>query len=179
MAAMLIPDTRSQPGCTSPGATRSGDAGFTLLEVLVAFVIAALALGVLFEGAVEGIRSARIADRTQEAMSRAQSHLATVGHGVALAPSTQEGEDGSGFHWNLRIVPLQSATIGSTGGSNNGMNGASNNSGTGPGNAQAPRAVLYAVQITESWPDEAAAGDHTRSVTLRTERVGQQQGSGP
>lgn len=178
MGAMLIPDTRSQPGCPKPGTAKSGDAGFTLLEVLVAFVIAALALGVLFEGAVEGIRSARIADRTQEAMSRAESHLATIGHGVALAPSTQEGEDGSGFHWSLRIVRLQSAAIGSSGGSNNGLNGVSN-SEAGPGNSQAMRAVLYAVQVTESWPDEAAAGDHTRSVTLRTERLGQQQGTGP
>ena len=179
MAAMLIPDTRSQPSCATPGTARTDDAGFTLLEVLVAFVIAALALGVLFEGAVEGIRSARIADRTQEAMSRAQSHLATVGHGVVLAPSTQEGEDGSGFHWSLRIVRLQSAAMGSTGGSNNGLNGASQNGGSGLGNAQGMRAVLYAVQVTESWPDEAAAGDHTRSVTLRTERLGQQQGAGP
>lgn len=136
------------------------DAGFTLLEVLVAFVIAALALGVLFEGAVEGIRSTRIADRTQEALSRAQSHLATVGHGVPLAPATQEGNDGSLYHWSLRIVPLQSA-IG------------------GGGGAQAARLVLYAVQVTETWPDHGANGDATRSVVLRTERLGTQPGSGP
>lgn len=179
MAAMLIPDTRSQPGCAQPGSGSSGDAGFTLLEVLVAFVIAALALGVLFEGAVEGIRSTRIADRTQEAMSRAQSHLATVGHGVALAPSSQEGEDGSGFHWSLRIVLLQSAAIGSSGGSGNGPGGGFGNGGAGSAGKQAPRATLYAVQVTESWSDEAAAGDHTRSVTLRTERLGQQQAAGP
>ena len=148
MPAMVIP-------------SRPSDAGFTLLEVLVAFVIAALALGVLFEGAVEGIRSTRIADRTQEALSRARSHLATVGHGVVLAPTTQEGEDGSLYHWSLRIVPLQSAT------------------GAGGGGAQAPRFVLYGVQVTESWPDAAAGGDHTRAVVLRTERVGTQPGSGP
>lgn len=174
MAPMLIPETRSQPGCTRPRVAGSGDSGFTLLEVLVAFVIAALALGVLFEGAVEGIRSTRIADRTQEAMSRAQSHLATIGHGVALGPLTQEGEDGSGFHWSLRIVLLQSATIGSSDGSNGGFG-----NGGGDSAGKQPRAALYAVQVTESWPDEAAAGDHTRSVTLRTERLGQLQGGGP
>ena len=145
------------------------DAGFTLLEVLVAFVIAALALGVLFEGAVEGIRSTRIADRTQEALSRAQSHLATIGHGTPLHPLTQEGEDGHGYHWRLRIAPLQSTLIGGSG----------NHGGAQTLSSQAPKAVLYSVQLTESWSDEASAGDHTRAVTLRTERLGQQAATGP
>ena len=134
------------------------DAGFTLLEVLVAFVIAALALGVLFEGAVEGLRSTRVSDRTEEALTRARSHLATVGHGVALRPTTQEGEDGTSFHWSLRIVPEQSAA--------------------GSGGPQAPRLVLYAVQVTETWPD-GSSGDGTRAVVLRTERLGTQPASGP
>ena len=145
------------------------DAGFTLLEVLVAFVIAALALGVLFEGAVEGIRSTRIADRTQEALSRAQSHLATIGHGTPLRAQTQEGEDGHGYHWRLHIAPLQSTTIGSS----------SNHGGVQTLSSQSPLAVLYSVQLTESWSDEASAGDHTRAVTLSTERLGQQPGAGP
>lgn len=146
-----------------PAQMRGREAGFTLLEVLVAFVIAALALGVLFEGAVGAIRSTRVADRTEQALSRAQSHLATIGHGVPLAALTQEGEDGGGYHWRMRIVPLQSAPIGRT------------------DDPQAARAVLYAVQVTVSWPDEGndRDADHTRSVTLRTERLGQQRGGGP
>ncbi len=141
-----------------PRSLPADDAGFTLLEVLVAFVIAALALGVLFEGAVEGLRSTRVSDRTEEALTRARSHLATVGHGVALRPTTQEGEDGTSFHWSLRIVPEQSAA--------------------GSGGPQAPRLVLYAVQVTEAWPD-AGSGDGTRAVVLRTERLGTQPASGP
>ncbi len=141
-----------------PSPPPADDAGFTLLEVLVAFVIAALALGVLFEGVVEGLRSTRVADRTEEALTRARSHLAAVGHGVALRPITQEGEDGTSFHWSLRIVPERSAS--------------------GSGGPQAPRLVLYAVQVTESWPD-AGSGDGTRAVVLRTERLGTQAASGP
>ena len=134
------------------------DAGFTLLEVLVAFVIAALALGVLFEGAVGSLRSTRVSARTEEALARARSHLATVGHGVALRPTTQEGDDGSSYHWSLRIAPQQSAA--------------------GSGGPQAPRLVLYAVQVTESWPDPGS-GDGTRAVVLRTERLGTQAAAGP
>ncbi len=141
-----------------PRSPPADDAGFTLLEVLVAFVIAALALGVLFEGAVGGLRSTRVSDRTEEALARARSHLATVGHGVALRPTTQEGDDGSAYHWSLRIAPQQSAA-----GSN------------GP---QAPRLVLYAVQVTESWSDPGS-GDGTRAVVLRSERLGTQAAAGP
>ena len=36
-----------------------GERGFTLLEVLVAFVIAALALGALFRGTLDGLRARR------------------------------------------------------------------------------------------------------------------------
>lgn len=141
-----------------PTRTLPEDAGFTLLEVLVAFVIAALALGVLFEGAVGGIRATQVADRTAEALTRARSHLATVGNGVVLRPTTQEGDDGSLYHWTLRIAPLQSVA-----------------SGTG---RQASRLVLYGVQVTESWPDSSSGGDHTRVVILRTRRLGSQAGAG-
>ena len=126
--------------------------GFTLLEVLVAFVIAALALGVLFGGGVDGLRATGVADRTEQALSRARSHLATVGRGVALRSTTQEGEDGSGFHWSLRIAPTQSAPSGTKQGS--------------------PRLVLYSVRVTESWSDNNSGGDRTRAVVLRTQRLG-------
>ena len=127
----------------------TGDAGFTLLEVLVAFAIAALALGVLFEGAVGGIRSTRVADRTDEALSRAQSHLAAVGEGIPLGPGTQGGDDGGGYRWSVRIRTIRATSTGTM------------------------RVILYAVQVTESW-GEGLEGDDGggRSVVLRTERLG-------
>ncbi len=131
-------------------------AGFTLLEVLVAFVIAALALGVLFGGALGGLRSEHTADRMMEALSRAQSHLATVGHGVPLRPATQEGEDGTGFHWRITITPAETAA-------------------TQTGAAAAPRLALYHVVVTESWPQEGGE----RSVVLRTQRLRAAAGGGP
>ncbi len=145
---MMPPMPQPLPPDAAAARDDARDGGFTLLEVLVAFAIAALALGVLFEGAVGGIRSTRIADRTEEALSRARSHLAAVGQGTPLGPGTQEGDDGSGFHWSVRIRPLQSALTSSS------------------------RVVLYAVQVTESWSEGDARDDATRSVVLRTERLG-------
>uniref|UniRef100_UPI00054D93B3 PulJ/GspJ family protein n=1 Tax=Komagataeibacter kakiaceti TaxID=943261 RepID=UPI00054D93B3 len=106
---------------------RPRDSGFTLLEVLVAFAIAALSLAAMWQSGVDGWRATRMAERSMEALSRARSHLAVVGHGLAIRPLSQGGEDGDGFYWRLRITPTQS--IG--------------------------RMTLYAVEITESWSGAA------------------------
>ena len=122
-----------------------------MLEVLVAFVIAALALGVLFQGAIEGLASVHLADRTTEALTRARSHLAAVGHGIPLRTQTQEGKDGSGFSWSLAIRPLSSAPLSQAG-----------------GDPQHPaHETLFEVQVTESW--DAPQG--RRGTTLVTRRV--------
>lgn len=120
---------------------RSG--GFTLLEVLVAFVIAALALSVLYRGATAGLLSARVATQYEEATSRARSRLATIGHGSAIVPGEQSGDDGSGFRWRTRVSVLQSAP-------------------RTAGNA--PVATLYAVSVSIEWG--------SRSFQLDSERLG-------
>ncbi len=90
-----------------PAHRRSG--GFTLLEVLVAFVIAALALGVMFDGVLGGMRAASTAARTEEAVALARSRLAetlvAVSSGAITAVSDQEGDDGNGFHWRVQVRP--------------------------------------------------------------------------
>ncbi len=85
-----------------------GDAGFTLLEVMVAFAIAALAAIVLFQSGFSGVLESGLAARTQEAVIRAQSHLASIGTLTPLAPMQASGDDGGGYHWQLDITPGQS-----------------------------------------------------------------------
>ncbi len=125
--------------------------GFTLLEVMVAFVIASLALAVLLPGAFDGLRSARIAGRYEEAVARARSHLASLDSRVMrLTPGVQQGDDGNGFRWQSRVAPI-ATTIATTSDPN-----------ALPG-AIATKATLYAVSVTVSW-----AG---HGVRLDTERV--------
>ncbi len=88
---------------------RRSDRGFTLLEVLVAFIIAALALGVLFNGATASLTEAGVVGRYEEALSRAQSHLAAASHGTPTSLVSGEGEEGHGFHWAVRIAPIANA----------------------------------------------------------------------
>jgi general secretion pathway protein I len=87
---------------------RRRDGGFTLLEVMVAFVIASLATLVLYRAAFNGAGQAAVAARTQEAVVRAQSRLAAIGVLTTLRPEALSGDDGGGFRWQLRIAPAQS-----------------------------------------------------------------------
>ena len=122
------------------------DAGFTLLEVLVAALIAALVLGLLFEGSINGLKAARAAADYQEGLSRARSHLA----GLLVqnfTPGAQDGDDGGGFHWQTQETPLSTATV---------------PPGQGSGTP-----VLYALRVTISWQMDGG----TRTVSLHSDRL--------
>ncbi len=132
------------------------EAGFTLLEVLVAFVIALIAVVVLYRGATDGLLTTRIADRYQEAVSRARSHLDEICAAAPLRPMETSGDDGGGFRWRLRIRQVGQALIGAPG-------GAAPLTGTPPA-----RIGLYAVDVAISWPRTGPA----RTVQLDTECLG-------
>ncbi len=124
------------------------DRGFTLIEVLVAFVITIAALAVLTRAGLDGVRNTTVAARYQEALTRAQSHLAAVGN--SPQPSDRQGDEGDGFHWHVRIAPVGTETVVDSGAS------------SGP----APWVSLVAVSVAISWGD----GPH-RVVELDSERL--------
>lgn len=126
----------------------AGASGFTLIEVLVALAIAALAL-VMFAAAVgTGLGNAALANQYIEATRRAQSRLALVGTAFPLVPSDQSGDDGGGFSWRVRIsAPAQHTTVPSAG-------------------QTVPAA--YTVEVSISWH----AGAKLENVTLQTQRLG-------
>jgi type II secretory pathway pseudopilin PulG len=83
------------------------DRGFMLLEMLIAFAIAAMALAVLVRGAMAGLGTASVAGHYEEALTRARSRLAAAGAHLVAA------DNGGGFHWRVRIAPLAATTAGS------------------------------------------------------------------
>lgn len=91
-----------------------GEAGFTLLEVMVAFVIAALASLVLYQAGFNGASESAAAARYQEAVVRAQSRLASIGVLTVMRPEQLSGDDGGGFRWELDIGAEQSDGTGLT-----------------------------------------------------------------
>lgn len=130
------------------------EAGFLLLDVLVAFLIAALALAVLVRGVAESSEAVHAALAAQQAVVRARSHLAALEAG-GLVPGQREGDDGGGFTWHTRVIPLATAA-------------ALNGRGAQFLNTQLPRQTLYGVTITIEW---RAAGK-ARQFVLQSERLG-------
>ena len=81
--------------------------GFTLLEVIVAFALLALALSLLL-GALSGAsRQVRESADGSRATLHAQSLLAQLGAGEALQPGRQEGSfEGERYRWQLDVAPF-------------------------------------------------------------------------
>ncbi len=127
--------------------------GFTLLEVIVAFVIAALALMELFRMTGGELRAVRVAGRYEEAVSRAQSHLAAVAPGGVLPVNEQQGDDGGGYHWRIDVALVGQAPIAAVGGV--------------ALVDQGPRAGLYTVTVAIAWQEDGKP----RQVRLVTSRL--------
>lgn len=127
---------------------RSAAAGFTLIEVLVAFAIAGLALILLFRAGGDGLFAVDTAARAEQALERAQSHLAALGRDAALLQGDFEGDDGGGYHWRLHVTPVASWPSPSAIGV------------SGP-------ATLFDVEVAISW----AGRLHDRKVVLQTRRL--------
>jgi len=126
------------------------DRGFTLLEVIVALAIAAIALVVLLRAAGGGMLSVRAAGHIEEAVSRARSHLALLARDAVPAEGVTEGDDGAGFHWRLSVHRVAVATV--------------DEAQSVPGMSLPS---LYSEEIEISWKD---AG-RPRRVILATERT--------
>lgn len=83
-------------------------AGFTLIEVIVAFALLALALTVLLGTMANASRQVRWSADAGRAAMHAQSLLAEAGVGEVLVPGVQEGEFEDGrYRWRLQVAPWQ------------------------------------------------------------------------
>lgn len=87
-------------------AAGSRQRGYTLLEVLVAFAVLALALTLLLGTLSGGARQVRWAADSGRAALYAQSLLADVGVGEVLRPGQDAGDFGDGrYRWSLEVTP--------------------------------------------------------------------------
>lgn len=130
------------------------EGGFTLLEVLVAMLIAAAMFAVLLETALTGVRTVRVAGAYETAITLARSHLAMLGRNPADEAADQHGSDGP-FDWRVRITPEAVA-----------------DRGTGIVNRflhrNEARVGLYAISVVVSWRSEG----HRRELRVDTKRLG-------
>ena len=123
--------------------------GFTLLEVLIAFAVLAVALGVAFEIFATGLRGARSADALTRAVLIAESRLAGVGAETELTPGQSAGETDDGIRWRINIAEPPAA-----GGDDERLDTPS-------------RPILLDIAVTVSWRDVGGG----QSFVLRTSRL--------
>ena len=121
---------------------RGDGGGFTLLEVLVALMIFALAFGVLAQIMQTGLRQSSVARSTAAATQLARSELARVGVELPLEVGQAEGETEDGMRWHTEIELAE-----------------------GPSEHQS--LATYLVRVTVSWGPSAA-----EQLTLTTLRIG-------
>src|SRR5690242_7186668 len=93
-----------RPLCRRPASEpglREGEAGFTLVEVIVALAILSLGLGVLL-GVISGsLRQTADAARMAEAGALAQSLVAELGTDLQIKPGDSFGQFPNGYRWHL------------------------------------------------------------------------------
>ncbi len=84
---------------------RPDQRGFSLLEILVAFSILALSLGVLMQIFSGSLRNADITRDQAQAVLLAQTLLAGAGVESRLAAGERSGIAADKFRWSLRVAP--------------------------------------------------------------------------
>lgn len=81
------------------------DAGFTLIETLVAFVIVAAAFAVVLGLLSSGMLLTTRATNQRLALLVADSTLARVGSDIPLQVGAASGQTQAGFQWTVSISP--------------------------------------------------------------------------
>lgn len=127
--------------------------GFSLLEILVAFTILALSLGVLMQIFSGSLRNTALSHDQAQAVVLAQSLLASAGVEAPLAPGESAGTLDDRFNWTLLATPVQLAPL------------------AGEAGAIKPLAALELWEITArvAWSD--GSGTPARDITLTSLRV--------
>lgn len=117
--------------------------GFTLLEVIVAFAILSLLIGVLYQTFAQTIVGADRAQKRQAALQLAQSVLASWGKQNEAAAGITEGIDDAGMRWRVEATPYVEPS------------------------RQAPWPVpAFDVHVSVSWGSSAAERVELRSLEL-------------
>lgn len=89
-----------------PVTRRRARLGFSLLEVLVAFTILALTLGVLMQVFSRALNTASLSGTYGRATALAEAGLGLVGVDIPLAPGSQGGETEDGLRWQVQVVEV-------------------------------------------------------------------------
>jgi len=118
-----------------------------LLEILIAFSILALSLGILLKIFSAGVNTAVVAEDYTAAIQIAESLMAKTGVETPLLPDQSSGVDNEKYHWLVEVSPFE----------------------FNPENVDptALTAVLYEVKVIVSWGDNNTNDRQVELTTLK------------
>lgn len=120
--------------------------GFSLLEILIAFSILALSLGILLKIFSAGVNTAGVAEEYNAAVQIAESIMAQTSMETPLKPMESTGVENGKYHWHVSVSPFQFTAEDL--------------------DLTTIAAVLFKVKVIVSWGDKAGVGG--RQVQLIT-----------
>jgi general secretion pathway protein I len=98
------PDLRFRRRSGAAPSLGRGSQGFTIVELVIAFVVFAFAMGALMEINASSLRAARRSAAMTEAALLAKSKLDELGVGTALEEGGESGRfEGTGYEWQLEV----------------------------------------------------------------------------
>lgn len=121
------------------------EAGFTLVEVIVALAMLSAGLSLLLGLISNGLRQTASAQRMAGAGSLAQSLMAEVGADLAVRAEVRDGQTTDGYRWRLKMQPYDNAR-----------------------DSQEGTVGLFSVSAEIEWEE----GDERRAYALTTLRLG-------
>lgn len=123
----------------------AGQQGFSLLEILIAFSILALSLGILLKIFSGGVNTAMVAEEYTAAVQIAESLMAKTGVETRLQSGSTADIENEKYHWQVTVSPFE----------------------FNPDNVdlKATTTVFFKVKVTVSWGEN---GDNDRQVELTT-----------
>ena len=95
---------------------RSGQDGFTLIEIVVALAILALTFGFAYQGLSGGIGWMDRGRHRERALSLAESMLERVGHDIPVQDGELSGRTDDGLFWRIDMTPYRDAVSPTSGG---------------------------------------------------------------
>lgn len=121
--------------------------GFSLLEILIAFSILALSLGILLKIFSAGVNTAIVAEDYTAAVQIAESLMAKTGMETPLQAGQETGVENEKYHWLVVVSPFE----------------------FNPENVDltAITALLFKVKVTVTWNDDNTHANE-RQVELTT-----------
>ena len=127
-------------------AREDSEAGFTLVETLIALIVMIVVTTILYRGFSGGLRAASTAEGTEAALLVGQSRLAALGVETPLAAGEQEGSEG-GIQWHVAVRRYRT----------------SDNETAGP--------KAFWVTVTVTWREKRGGRRSLHLTTLKLERI--------